>query len=188
MSVSLYKAREDMTGMAFSFSRGLDQKTKEPRLYIEALKQASWNSKTKNGSFKESKDDPSKNIRSKFNLFEAGEIIRVLQNGGEWSSFHAFENDKTSIKVCTKPRKVKTSTKNKKTGKYEDKWIEVPAYTFSMVRNGSLSFGIGITQGEAEVICEYLKMIITDALKVRDEETQKRLKDSQKNQGEDAPF
>jgi hypothetical protein len=193
MSVQLYKPNPNNTGIAFAFKRGQDKKTKEARLYVDAIKQASWDKKTRSGSFKENQDDPEKNITVKFSLFECGEIIRALENGTEWDSFHSFDSDKTTIKVGPYARKSKKSLKNEKTGKFEDKWIEIPGFSFGLTRNGTNNFRVGIEQGEAEVICTYLKKIILEALEHRDKETQKRLKQSWEKQkaeseSEDAPF
>ena len=51
MIVQYYKPNSSNKGCAFSFDIGANNKNQEPCVYIRAVKQYSWNDKTRTGSF-----------------------------------------------------------------------------------------------------------------------------------------
>ena len=98
MSLTLYKPNSKNSGCAFSFRIGVNKKY-EPTLYVSAIQQFSWDASKRSGSFSGNRDNPDKNINIKFNEFEAGGMLSAFANRNEYSTFHSFEENKTSIKV-----------------------------------------------------------------------------------------
>ena len=72
MIVQYYKPNSKNTGCAFSFDIGANNKNQEPCVYVRAIKQHSWNSKTRTGSFSENAKNPEKSISIKLNEIEVG--------------------------------------------------------------------------------------------------------------------
>lgn len=105
--------------------------------------QHSWNEKTKNGSFSENAKNPEKTIIVKLNEFELGGIINAVENNTEYSAFHTFEENKTTIQF--KPYVKQNGTK---------------AFSFSIVKNSALKFGMGVEVGEAHTIKEFFKYVL----------------------------
>jgi len=189
MSLSFYKPNSKNTGCGFSFQVGIDNKSKEPALYVKSIKQHSWDSEKKQGYFSKNAGDPEKNITVKFNEFECGEVISAIKNRREYNTFHSFGEDKTVIKFAPWDKKTKKSQKNKD-GEWEEKWVTIPAFSLSFTRNGNQMFGIGVEPGEAEVINQYLKFFLQKLIKERFEKqlTNFQKKEDSQNEREEAPF
>ena len=77
MIVQYYKPNAKNTGCAFSFDIGANNKNQEPCVYIRAVKQYSWNSKTRSGSFSENAKNPEKSISIKLNEIEIGDRATI---------------------------------------------------------------------------------------------------------------
>tara|TARA_R110002020_G_scaffold68500_2_gene179304 strand:- start:1458 stop:2036 length:579 start_codon:yes stop_codon:yes gene_type:complete len=161
MSISLYKPNSKNTGAAFSFQAGLDNKTQELVLYIKAVKQHSWDAKKKQGYFHQNAKDPEKNIILKFNEFEIGSFIAAIDNRVEYSTFHAFGTDKTSIKFLPWDKPLKTTAFDNKTQQYAAKTITIPAFGLTLTKNGNNSFKTSLEPGEAHCFKAYLKQILS---------------------------
>ena len=110
MIVQYYKPNAKNTGCAFSFDIGANNKNQEPCVYVRAVKQYSWNSKTRSGSFSENSKNPDKSISIKLNEIEVGGFIQAIENYKEFSGFHSYEDNKTSI--LFKPYTKKDGTKS----------------------------------------------------------------------------
>jgi len=167
MSLSLYKPTSKNSGCGFSFQAGLDAKTREPSFYIKAIKQHTWDTAKKRGYFQGNVGKADKNIIVKFNEYEIGSFIHAFRTRGEYSTFHSFNDDKTAIKLSPWDKKTKKSVKNEETGKWEDKWSTLPAFSLSLTRNGNQHFGIGIEPGEAEVISQLMKFSLHNLFNIR---------------------
>ena len=157
MSIQIYKPNKNNNGFAFSFYMGEDYKNKTPILFMNAIAQHSWDASKRLGSFSASKSDPEKNISIKFNEFECGSIVSAIRNRFEWNTYHAFEENKTQIKLSPWDKKVKVSRLNSKTKEYYEEESTVPAFGLSVVRNGNQNFKIPLEPGESEclrVLCE----------------------------------
>ena len=83
MIVQYYKPNSRNTGCAFSFDIGANNKNQEPCVYIRAVKQYSWNDKSRSGSFSENAKDPDKSISIKLNEIEVGGFIRAIEKYSE---------------------------------------------------------------------------------------------------------
>jgi hypothetical protein len=157
MSIQIYKPNKNNSGFAFSFYMGENFKDKTPILFMNAIAQHSWDASRRIGSFSANKGDPEKNISIKFNEFECGSIVSAVRNRFEWSTYHAFEENKTQIKLSPWDKKVKVSKLNSSTKEYYEENITVPAFGLSVVRNGNQTFKIPLEPGEVEclrVLCE----------------------------------
>lgn len=192
MSISLYKPNSKNTGCAFNFSIGQNKK-KEPVVYVNAIQQYSWDDKKKTASFSGNSSDPDKKINLKFTEFEIGGVISAFKHRNEYSSFHAYEDNKTSIKFV--PWDKKTKVKNGD----EEKWIILPAFGITFTRNGSQTFRIPLEPGEVENLIEYFRYYLNCLYDHRKIEESKRMQEYKSNKSsnqnnsprdnsEDAPF
>jgi hypothetical protein len=165
--IQLYKPNARNEGCAFGFREGLNNdRDREPCVYVTAIKQHSWNSKTRNGSFSENKDNPDKKIQIKLNENELGGFIAAVDRYKEFSAFHSFEDTKTSITF--KPY-------TKKTGGEQ-------AFSLTFTRNSAEKFGIGVEIGEAYLMAEYFRYVLRKLFHqraVKQEEYRKKPKENE---------
>lgn len=145
MIVQYYKPNSKNTGCAFSFDIGSNQKNNEPCIYVRAIKQFSWNNERRTGSFSENSKNPDKSISLKINEIEAGGFINAIENYCDFSAFHSFQDNKTSISF--KPYTKKDGTK---------------AFSFGITRNSANKFGIGVEMSEAYGLLEFLKVFLQE--------------------------
>jgi hypothetical protein len=164
--ISIYKPNSKNLGCAFSFKYGV-QKNGEPCLFVNSIKQHSWDNNSKTGSFSGSTDDPSKNLAIKFNEFECGAIISAITNRYEYNTFHNYEDNKTTIKFSPWDKEIKVSSLNPKTKKFEESKQKVPAFGISITRNGSDTFKIPLEPGEVEVVKKFLYSILDKIINFR---------------------
>lgn len=130
-------------------------KTKEPCVYVTAIKQYSWDNVKKTGSFNENKDNPDKKIQIKLDAQEIAGIIYAVEHNVEFSAFHSFEDTKTSISF--KPY-VKKKGGN--------------AFSLTLKRNSAEDFGIGVELREAQLLIEFFKYVLTHFFEHRETEYQ----------------
>jgi hypothetical protein len=134
----IYKPNSSNAGCAFSFK--IIETDKEgnqvkPSVLVQSIKQASWNSKSKTGSFSANAKDPEKNIYFKLNENEVGGILHAIEKYVEFSAYHTYNDDKTQISF--KPYTKKNGLK---------------AFSLSVVKNSTLKFGMGIELSEARTL------------------------------------
>mgnify|MGYP003653850343 CR=1 FL=1 len=141
--IQFYKPNSKNTGNAFGFRLGVQGKSQEPCLYMTAVQQHSWDSKNRNGSFAKNAKDPDKSASVKFNESELGGFIYAIENYEKFSAFHSFDNNSTSILLG--PYTKKDGTK---------------AFSFSVARNSSNKFGMGLEMSEAYLLSEYFKFVL----------------------------
>lgn len=161
MSIQVYKPNKSNNGFAFSFSMGEDKKSGEPVLYVSAIAQHSWDDKKRIGSFIGNKENPNKNLNLKFNEFECGAIISCLKNRYEYSTFHKFEDNKTTIKFSPWDKSSKIQKFNPSTKSYEATSQTVPAFGISITKNGSDTFKLPLEPGEAECLRLFMENVIS---------------------------
>ena len=151
MQYNLYKPNSYNSGCAFSFkiiSKDRDGNSSKPNFLIQGIKQASWDDNKKTGSFSANAKNPEKNIFIKLNEHEVGGLIQAIEKYTEFKAFHSFNDDKTSISF--KPYTKKNGGE---------------AFSFSLIKNGSLKFGIGIELGEARALKSLLEMFLQNFFK-----------------------
>ena len=51
--------------------------------------------------------------------------------------------------------------------KWEDKWVEIDAFSVSFVRNGNQNFVIGLEPGETEEVVEYMRFVLHSLFQAR---------------------
>lgn len=183
MSIQIYKPNKSNNGFAFNFSIGIDKRSKEPVLYVSAIAQHSWDEKKRLGSFTENKDNPDKNINLKFNEFECGSIIDAIERRYEYSTFHHFEDNKTTIKFSPWDKQTKSTKFNPKTKKYDEYQFISPCFGLSITKNGNNTFKIPLEAGECYCLKEYIKSILGKIYSIRNES---RISDYFKSIGNDS--
>ncbi len=141
MNLSLYKPNSKNSGCAFNFSIGPGTKG-VPSIYCSAIQQYSWDSSTKTANFAKNREDPEKNINIKFNEFEIGAIISAFNNRYEYSTYHTFDENSTSIKLTPWDKSQKTSNGSQ----------VIPAFGLVLTRNGSQTFRLPLEPGEVEAL------------------------------------
>jgi len=87
--IQFYKPTPSNKGVAVSISFNPE----DSGIYVSFIKQFSWDSTKKTGSFKENKENPSAKKNVKFNDTEASGIIRAIEKETSWSTYHKFGND-----------------------------------------------------------------------------------------------
>lgn len=187
MSIQIYKPNKNNNGFAFNFSMGFERKNKEPVLYVSAIAQHSWDDKRRVGSFSANKDDPTKNLNLKFNEFECGSIIDALERRYEYSTFHKFEENKTTIKFSPWDKTAKSSKFNPASKKYEDYEFISPCFGLSITKNGNNTFKIPLEPGESFCIKQYIKKILNSIYSQRDTIRLKEYSNSS-NKPQDCPI
>ena len=174
MSLAFYKPNSKNTGCAFNFRTGVNKKM-EPALYVSAIQQFSWDDSRKTGNFSGNRESEEKNISVKFNEFEVGGMLCAFKNRIEYSAFHSFEQNKTSIKFTPWDKQVKV----------QDKTIKVPAFGIVFTRNGNQTFRIPLEPGEVESLAEFLKFFLGELYSHRRRQEIRNIKN--RNQEKSAP-
>ena len=89
--------------------------------------------------------DPEKSISIKLNEIEVGGFINAITNYKDFSAFHSYEDNKTSISF--KPYTKKDGTE---------------AFSFGVTRNSTNKFGIGVEMSEAYGLLEFCKFYLQE--------------------------
>jgi len=148
--INFYKPNSKNSGSAFGFRIGVQGKTQEPCLYMTAVQQHSWDSNKKKGSFSANSKNPEKSASVKFNESELGGFIFAIENYDKFNAFHSYDDNSTSISLS--PYTKKDGTK---------------AFSFSVTRNSSIKFGMGLEMSEAQLLSEYFKYILKELFDFR---------------------
>ena len=135
--LQFYKPNPKNSGSACSFSYS----KKDKAVWVNFVKQATWNDQTKTGTFKSS--GPDKKANSKFNITEVAGVVRAIEQNSEFGNFHGNKERNTTFKFCPYLRD------GKQVG-----------YSFSLNQNDSQanvkkSFIIGFTFEEGRMLKEY---------------------------------
>jgi len=173
MSLSIYKPNAKNTGCGFSFQCGKDGKSGLPSLYIKAIQQHSWNADKRQGTFHQNVGNPEKNITLKFNEYEIGEMIHAFCTRSEYSTFHSFGEDKTSIKLVPWDKAVKDAAGKR------------PCFGLSFTRNGNQSFKISFEPGEIQSLIEFFRFFLN---KLYEERIAATFAKKENTNSEEAPF
>lgn len=198
MSIQIYKPNSKNTGSAFTFSKTLDKKTGSPVFYISAISQFSWNDDTKTGSFSGNSKNPEKTINVKISESEAGSLISSFNSRYEYTAFHSYEGNNTTIKSTPWDKKQKVSKYDTASKGFVDSEIEVPAFGMTLSKGKGNSIKIALEPGEVELVKSLLSIFIEDFLRFKislsesysQKSTQKSEPQSTEEQDEfeDAPF
>tara|TARA_B100002019_G_C21268329_1_gene600692 strand:+ start:2717 stop:3376 length:660 start_codon:yes stop_codon:yes gene_type:complete len=183
MSIQLYKPNSKNTGAAFTFSIGSNKNNSLPAFYINAISQFSWDADKKIGTFSGNSKNPDKKVNVKLSELECGEFISAIKNRHEYSAFHAYENNSTSIKFSPWEKDVKVSKYDPSSKSYKDSKVKVPAFGLTISKGKGSSFKIGIDPGEVEVLLKLLEAYLQDFIKEKIM-IQKRMTSNQKSNSE----
>ena len=93
--IQFYKPNAKVTGTACSFWLNRDNS-----VMASMIKQASWNSDRKIGSFAKNKDNPKKRVIVKLSRLEVAAIMDSIQSNRELSTYHRSQNQVLQIKFC----------------------------------------------------------------------------------------
>ena len=126
-----------MTGTAISF-----QASDKEELFVSLIKQATWDDKTKRGSFIANRNKPGFSMVIKFNQIEAGSMLDALEKFYEFKAFHSSANSTTQISFAPSEDNISYVFKAHQTNKQDT--------------TKKASFFIPISFGESRLIREYL--------------------------------
>tara|TARA_Y100000310_G_scaffold251460_1_gene257999 strand:- start:132 stop:641 length:510 start_codon:yes stop_codon:yes gene_type:complete len=127
------------------------------------IKQASWDDKTKKGSFAKNKDNPSKRVIVKLNPTEVGGLLDSIETNREFSNYHTSQNQTLQIRFAPYVRN-----------------DEQVGFSFSVYKQdkqdstNKASYIIGFTYGEARYLKEFLIYVL---FKMFEREREAHLKD-----------
>ena len=93
--IQFYKPNAKNTGSACSFWSNYDGS-----IMTSIIRQASWDSNTKKGSFARNKDDATKRVIVKLNPTEVGGLIDSIESNREFSNYHTSQNQTLQIKFA----------------------------------------------------------------------------------------
>jgi len=162
MSIQLYKPNSKNTGAAFTLSIGANKNSSLPAFYISAIAQHSWNDEKKIGSFAGNSKNPEKTVNVKISEFECGEILSAFKNRHEYSTFHAYEGNTTTIKFSPWDKEVKVSKYDHESKGFKETKQKVPAFGISISKGKGNTFKIGIDPGEVEVLVKLIEKFISE--------------------------
>ena len=94
MNLQFYKGNAKVTGTACSFQ------TKGTSLFVNFIKQHSWNEAKKLGSFRENAKNPEKTTVLKFNAVEAAGMVDAIDRNAEYKFYHTAPNSNAMGKFC----------------------------------------------------------------------------------------
>ena len=137
--IQFYKPNPRNTGAACSFNVS----AKDSCVYVNYIKQASWDAKKKIGKFA-SKDSSAKGV-FKLSATEVGSVLHCIDSNDEFSAYHDSPRQIVKMKFCPYMK--------------DEKQL---GYSFAVTRDDKedtskkTSFLIGFYFGEAKALREYL--------------------------------
>ena len=167
MSIVLYKPNSKNAGSAFTFSSGVNKKNGEPTFYISAVAQYSWDEERRIGSFSGNAGNQEKTVNVKFNEFECGEFLSAFKGRYDYSTFHSYEGNTTTIKLSPWDKSVKVSKYDAESKGFKDMQVKVPAFGVSVTKGKGNTFKIALEPGEVEVLSEFLKKFLQTLIDFR---------------------
>ena len=145
--LAIYHPNKNNTGFACSFS----QSDKDNTIFATLIKQSTWDAQNHIGGFKESRNDPNKNVSIKLGQVEVAAFLDCLDRNREFSTMHDGDKQIKSIKISPWMNKVPEGEKPTQRGFSFS--ITVTDKEDSSAKN---SLYIGLTFPEGRLIREYL--------------------------------
>ena len=166
MIYTIYKPNKNINGGLATFRVKKQKKNGDSEspwtssLFIELLKQNTWNSEKHTGTF----DKESRKFIT-LNVSEAGEFINTFKNKIPFSSFHTSAKGSTSFSLSPYSWKRKVNNND----------FEITCFGFS-VKSNNVEYKILITPGEAEVLTVLLEHFIKEyaSLSLKEEEANRK--------------
>lgn len=148
MPIHVYHPNKNNSGFACAFS----QSDKDGTIFATIIKQSGWDAEKSVGSFKESRNDPTKNVSIKLGAVEVAAILDCLERNRPFSTVHDSDKSLKTIQFVPWLNKPANAT-DKPTQKGFSFSIAVADKQDSTTKN---SLYIGITYPEARLIREFL--------------------------------
>lgn len=149
MNLQLYKPNAKNTGSGFNFS--VSTREEKPSFYVNAIQQFSWDNSKKTGSFSGNKENDDKKIAIKLNNAELGEMLSSFSSRVPWAGFHDFNGNKTTIALTPWDKSRTVTGKDKQRVEHT-----VPAFGFTISRNGNQTFRMSLEPGEVEILKQFI--------------------------------
>jgi hypothetical protein len=150
--IHIYHPNKAIKGFACSFWYS----DRDEALYATLIKQAGWDEKNQNGTFKASLNDPTKKVNVKLSFVEAAGILDCIERNRPFSQYH--ENDTAPKQISFSPWMSQEFT--------DAEGVKKPAtqkgfsFTISVVDKEDTTkknaFYIGLTYSEARLIREFI--------------------------------
>lgn len=156
MPVHIYHPNKNSTGFACSFS----QSPKDSTIFASIIKQSGWDAQEQVGTFKASKNDPTKNVNIKLGEVEVAAILDCLDRNRGFSTVH--DGDKTMKSIRFEPWMERLSEESIKEGKKPAQRGYSFSITFSHKDDSTTktSFYIGLNYAEGRLVREYLMFVL----------------------------
>jgi hypothetical protein len=151
--IQFYKPNPKVTGTACSFWLNDDGS-----IMSSMIKQDSWDSQKRIGSFSKNKDNPKGKAIVKFSTFEIGGIIDALESNRPFSAYHSSKNQITKINF------------GPYVSKKENKQI---GFSYSINKEdkedstNKIGFIIGFNYGEGRLLKEYLCEVLRNGFNLK---------------------
>ena len=160
MSLQIYKPNSKNQGSALNINISSPQ-GKEPLLFINLIRQFSWNAETKKGSFAGNKDQPENTVNMKMVAMECGEVISAITNRYNYSTFHTFNNNSTTLNLSPWDQPSRTLKYNPSTKSQEATGDILPSFGLSLKKGSFNPIKIPLGPGECQLIMHYLKKFLS---------------------------
>lgn len=147
-NIQIYKPNKNNTGHACAFS----QSPKDGTIFATLIKQSGWDATNNIGTFKDSKNDPTKNVNIKLGQTEVSAILDCLDKNRPFSTMH--DGDKSIKSIQFVPWLNKPATPAEKPVQ--------KGYSFSITisdkqdSTSKVSLYIGLSFPEGRLIREFL--------------------------------
>lgn len=168
--ISYYKPNKGNSGALCSFKLNdggfIQNKYREGCVFLDIVKQVSWNEEKRTGSFSKGES-----VTIKLNLMELGAILDCLENHRNFNAFHTFPNSENKVSVFFSEWKTGENT-------------ELVGYTFQVIKqinNVKSTFAIGFRLNEAQVLKEFIKLSIQNIIISNHAQQQKSFSEYMKN-------
>lgn len=153
MPIHIYHPNKNNSGFACSFS----QSDKDGTIFASIIKQSGWDATNQVGTFKDSKNDPNRNVNVKLGAVEVAAILDCLDRNRGFSTVH--DGDKTMKGIRFEPWVNRLSEESIKAG---EKPVQ-RGYSFSITVGNKEdttapknSFYIGLNFPEGRLVREFL--------------------------------
>ena len=150
--IHFYKPTPKVTGTACSFYLN----KKDNAFFSTLIKQDSWNSERRIGSFKKNKDNPNKRVNIKFSALEVASFVDAIKRNQKFTGYHGSNQ----IVRFTFGPYVRDD--------------EQKGFSFSVTKESKedstekSSYLIGFNFGEAELLVQHLSHLLEESFKLTD--------------------
>jgi len=172
--ISFYKPTPKVTGTAMSFYLN----KRDNSFFSNMIKQDSWDSGRKIGSFQKNKKVEGKNVNIKFSQTEIASIVDAVDRNVEITGYHGSNQ---VVRFSFGPYVPKRKTE-------EGEWVqgtEQKGFSFRVTRESKedstnkQSYVIGLTFPEAKLLREHLVYLLSESFSITDKAMEDSFKKKQ---------